>query len=170
MPTDPRHWFRSDGRALGWKEYLFSDIDRPLVMSGWDEAGNFSDGSLQPNGTEINVSSSDPNDMVRFMFSLICPHISRKPNRREPYLPFLGVNPPNGKEKQRPFQTDGFWYWIDVPRRDLGAPGEQGQLLYMTKTNGKDARGLTPEGYQDFMSSWGAKSWEWGVLARWDIK
>ncbi len=59
-----------------------------------------------------------------------------------------------------PLESDGFWWYIDIPARDLGAPGQKVQLLLLNTLGDKSGRGVTKE---EFLSKKGRSGMSWSV-------
>jgi hypothetical protein len=170
FPDKSSNFFRADGRALSWTEYILLDADKPRTMGGWSKEG-WREQSIQPRGQTINVSAGSPHS-IRFMFTKVCAHWDPVRNGPGPnFLPFIQVQGKErgGKQETRPFQSDGYNYWIDVPLAEIGSPGQKVNLIYMDKLGDDSARGLTIEGYQRFMRENRTKSWSWAILAVWEI-
>jgi hypothetical protein len=62
--------------------------------------------------------------------------------------------------------SNEFWYWADVPAKDLGAPGQGINVFAVTSVNGKDARGMTRREYLGKKGK--VRDGIWGVCA-WDL-
>jgi hypothetical protein len=171
-PEHDRHFYRADGRSLSWREYLFLDATKPKTYSGWESEHGLSTRSLEPKVTSIDTSPHG-DAMVRFMYTKVCPHWDNIAHGKgKPYLLFLelrGHERGDQKEQRAITQSDGYHSWIDVPKADLGAPGQQVKLVFMQQLDGEDARGLTAEGYKRWQSEPRGKSWSWGILAVWDL-
>lgn len=167
FPENSRWFCRADGRALTWEEYIRLDMGKPATYDGWESKHAIRKLSLEPKLKRIPVSGSGNDPMVRFIFTKICPHTTKSP----PYLFFLEIHGQGGaKDEQRPFEnSDGFHYWIDVPRAELGRPGQEVKLLFMDQLDGKDAAGLTPDGWRRWQAEPRGKSWGWGALGAWDL-
>jgi len=138
-------------------------------MGGWEKENGWSPDSVLPYSQSISLYGEP---VVRFAFRNVCPHwaSSRAGMEKKPYLPFIEIHGPSGHaDEQRPFHSDGYNYWIDVPRNELGRPGQQVKLIYMQKLDNEDARGLTVEGYQAWKDAPRGKSWQWGILAEWQL-
>jgi hypothetical protein len=146
--------------------------DKPNTMGGWSEEG-WREQSLQPRGKSIQVSggAASSSNTIRFLFTKVCPHWDPVRNGPGPqYLPFVEINGRGGAKKQSiPFECDAYNYWVDVPLADIGTPGQQVKLMYMNQMDGKEARGLTIEGWNRFMGENRAKGWSWSILAVWEI-
>lgn len=64
-------------------------------------------------------------------------------------------------------ETDGYNYWVDVPRHELGAPGEDLQLVHLDKIEGIDARGTTKDHWERFVK--GKKAISYQYMAEWKL-
>jgi hypothetical protein len=173
FPQNPTQFFLPGGRVLSWREYILRDADKPNLMGGWEKDNGWSPQSVQPYSRDIGISGKavqeEPN--VRFAFTMVCPHWDgERLGVGKSYLPFIEIQGRGGKnQEQRPFHSDGYNYWIDIPRAELGTPGQPVKLIYMQKLDNEDARGLTVEAYQRWKDAPKGKSWQWMILAVWNL-
>ncbi|KAI1169574.1 hypothetical protein F4777DRAFT_572682 [Nemania sp. FL0916] len=150
FPRDDRHFYLEDRRILSWVEYITGPVvgggERPRWCGDATEEGFSDTGGYSPAAMHIPVNSGE---VVRFQISKVCEHWTHERNGKGlPYLLILKINGVDGrKEDLVPLDNDGFWWWVDVPSRDLGVPGNTVQLFSLTVVNGKDARGTTKEDY-----------------------
>jgi hypothetical protein len=152
---------------------VLRDADKPNTMGGWERENGWSSESVTPWSRDVEVSGRAVQEepSVRFGFRMVCPHWDgERVDVGKPYLPFVEIQGRGGKsQEQRPFRSDGYNYWIDVPRAELGTPGQQVKLIYMQKLDNVDARGLTVGAYQEWKDAPRGKSWQWGILAVWTL-
>ncbi|KAI0008825.1 hypothetical protein F4779DRAFT_417642 [Xylariaceae sp. FL0662B] len=168
FPQDERYFFRGDGRVLTWEEYIVGPYQGEKAQwygTGTDEG--LSEFTFSPAEKDIPVYSGE---MVRFQFSKVCEHwIPERHGKGKNYLLLMKIYGVDGrKEDLVPLETDGFWWWLDVPARDLGAPGQSIFLYALTVLNGRDARGVTKEEYYRTKSS-GGYSMSWAIYAKWEL-
>jgi hypothetical protein len=175
FPSDNRYFFRADGRALSWEEYMLLDAgeERPHVYGSWGEDHGLRDRSLQPAARNIRVSgaaASPAEQMVRFIYEKKCPHWdNERMGSGKMWLPFLHFNGRGGSKRQeRPMQTDGFHWWIDLPRDELGVPGQKVDLMYIATLDKREGRGVTIEEYERFMAH-PTGGWSWAGMAAWEL-
>lgn len=166
FPEDKAHFFRSDGRAMTWQEYMLDDMGERLQLYSESEHG-IGARTFQPAQKHIKVN--DPNEPVmRFQFAAACPHWdNEKHGQGKPYLLTLSLGGRDGRNShQIPFNTDGRVWWLDVNRFDLGAPGQNINVCAVTDFDGRDARGLT-------MAQWKAKqgrvAQRWVPVCMWEL-
>ncbi|KAI0020211.1 hypothetical protein F4780DRAFT_385374 [Xylariomycetidae sp. FL0641] len=171
FPSDQRYFFRNDGRALSWEEYIVgpggpNQAERPSVCGNAQREG-ISELEFSPAQRELPVYSGE---VVRFQFSKICEHWdSERHGKGKPYLLLLKIQGQDGrKEDFVPLEHDGYWWWADVHARDLGAPGQKVFLYALTILNGRDARGVTKEEYRRVLGS-GGYSMSWAQYVVWDL-
>lgn len=166
FPKDPQYQFRSDGRAVSWEEYFRGPIDGqpPLICGNAREEG-ISEDSVEPREREISVQSGE---IVRFQFSKVCEHwTSEKNGLGKPPLFLLSIHGVDGRKDDKvPIETDGYWHWVDVHARDLGAPGQSVQVTQVTSLDGQDGRGLSA---QQFLSKKGRCAMAWAIVISWDL-
>ncbi|KAI2781813.1 hypothetical protein F4815DRAFT_465822 [Daldinia loculata] len=167
-PSDDRYFFRNDGRIPSWEEYYIGPLNgEPAEVFGNVTDEGISKFNFSPMEKHIPVYSGG---MVRFQFSKICEHWDpERHGRGKSYLLLMKIHGLDGrKEDLVPVETDGFWWWIDIPARDLGAPGQTIFLYALTTLNQKDARGVTKEEYYRTKNS-GCYSMNWGIYMKWEL-
>jgi len=121
---------------------------------------------MEPANKHIQVNSGQ---VVRFQFSKICPHWKSETNGKgKPPLFVLNIHGLDGrKDDMVPIETDGYWHWLDVNARDLGAPGQKVEVMQITSVDHKDARGLTA---RDFLAAKGRKAMAFSFLTQWILQ
>lgn len=170
FPENDRHFYREDRRILSWEEYISGPVpgaEKPQWSGGPPEEGISDVAGYSPAEKHIPVHSGE---VVRFQFQKVCEHWTHERNGKgPPYLLLLKIHGADGrKEDLVPLDTDGFWWWVDVPARDLGAPGMKVQLFALTVLNGRDARGVTKEAYYKTKAS-GGYSMAWAIWCTWEL-
>lgn len=164
FPTDRRHFYRADGRILTWEEYIVGDGPRPCWYSDADEEG-LDQYSLEPRTATIPVYSGQ---VVRFQFSKVCVHWDPEKNGAgKPYLYVVAIEGRDGRKKDHvPMDTDGFWWWVDIPAIDLGMPGQKLAVFAVATFCDKSARGMTKE---QWLGKKGAYSYQFSGVCAWDL-
>ncbi|PKS08824.1 hypothetical protein jhhlp_003433 [Lomentospora prolificans] len=165
FPQDSRHFFRADGKIPTWEEYFTGGLqDEPVKTYGSFYKDGCARHSISPPERSIHVYSGQ---VVRFQFSNICEHWA-KIHANEPRKPFLlSIHGLDGrKDECIPFETDGYWWWLDVNARDLGAPGQKVSLVVLEQFDGRDAAGVTPE---QFRQGWKRVGMSWSGRAEWAL-
>ncbi|KAI0100349.1 hypothetical protein GGR51DRAFT_532617 [Nemania sp. FL0031] len=170
FPGDDQYFYREDGRILPWEEYISGPVpgaEKPDWSGGPAEEGISSEVGYSPTAKHIPVFSGES---VRFQFAKVCEHWTHERNGKgPPYLLLLKIHGVDGrKEDLVPLDTDGYWWWVDVPARDLGCPGMKVQLFALTVLNGRDARGVTKEVYYKTKGT-GAYSMSWAIWCTWEL-
>ena len=150
-PTDQRHFYRSDGRIPTWEEYMIGEqVGEPANIFADPDEG-FSPASYIPKQLKISTNpSAHAGPTVRFMFERVCPHWDPARNGKgKPYLYVLSTGcPASGPAKDFiPFDTNGKFWWCDVPVNALGNPGEKVMIAAVDTLKGQNARGLSREEY-----------------------
>ena len=167
FPADAAYFFRSDGRVQSWEDYMIGPVgSQPLQLFGAVEDHGLSQTSFSPPQKRIPVNT---NEVVRFQFSKACEHWDHERNGQgKPYCMILKINGADGrKEDFVAFESNDFWYWIDVKARDLGAPGQGVSAYAVMKVEGRDARGLTR---QEYLGKKGRVAMgPFGGVAGWDL-
>lgn len=147
FPQDERHFYRKDGSIPTWEEYIVGTTKGEKAQwygTATDEG--ISEFTFSPAEKHISVNS---NEVIRFQFSKVCEHwMGEKHGLGKNYLLVLSIHGLDGrKDDIVPLETDGYWWWVDIKARDLGAAGQQ-IFLYGVKTMGDgDVRGMTKEEY-----------------------
>jgi hypothetical protein len=163
FPSNDQHFFRQDGRVLSWEEYFVGPdqgVEKPKYWNGFSEEG-VSEFGFSPASKHIPVHSGE---VVRFQFAKVCEHWTpERHGKGKPYLVLLKINGVDGrKDDYVPFNNDGYWWWVDVPARDLGAPGMKVAVFALTVLEGRDARGATKEDFHRLRNHMGKFSNYWG--------
>lgn len=193
FPENSRYFFRADGRVPSWEEYVMGPTggERPQWYGNTLEEG-IDEWNSQPGQKKIPVYSGET---VRFLFAKICEHWTAERNGRgRPRLLMMNIHGVDGrKDDTVPLDTDGYWWWCDIPARyvagftlgfgllcsrcmltlcvryrDLGSPGQKVQLYGLNVLNGKDAMGVTKQEFLRTKSS-GGYSMSWVSIAEWDL-
>ncbi|KAK3338329.1 hypothetical protein B0H65DRAFT_533079 [Neurospora tetraspora] len=164
FPTDRRHFYRSDGRILTWEEYILGDGPTPCWYGDADKDG-LDQFSLEPRTATIPVYSGE---VVRFQFSKVCVHWDPEKNGGgKQYLFVVAIEGRDGRKKDFvPIDTDGFWWWADIPAIDLGAPGQKITVFAVTTLDNKCARGLTKE---EYLRRKGRCAYSFKGICAWDL-
>ncbi|KHN96042.1 Transglutaminase-like protein [Metarhizium album ARSEF 1941] len=166
FPRDFLLQHRSDGRTVSWEEYYTGGMDgEPHQWYGTGNNEGIAEDSVEPKCRDISVYSGQ---VVRFQFSRVCEHwTSEKAGLGSPALFLLSIHGLDGrKEEIIPTETNGYWNWVDVDARDLGAPGQSVEILKLETMDNRDARGVTPE---EFKSKRGRVGMSWSYIARWNL-
>ncbi|GAO13553.1 hypothetical protein UVI_02015740 [Ustilaginoidea virens] len=166
FPQDYRLQHRGDGRVLSWEEYCTGGIDgEPHEWFGTGDKEGIAPGSVEPKAKEISVGSGE---VVRFQFSRHCPHWTcERAGLGKPALYLLSMHGVGGqKDEIIPTETNGYWSWVDVGARELGAPGQTVEILKLETLDNGDARGVTAK---EFLSKRGRVGMSWSLIARWTL-
>ncbi|KPM34957.1 hypothetical protein AK830_g11608 [Neonectria ditissima] len=168
FPRESRYQFRADGQIITWEEYIVGETagERPIFYGDGDQEG-ISEASVQPKERNISVHSGE---VVRFQFSKVCEHwTSEKHGLGAPALFLLCIKGVDGrKDEMLPIETDGYWHWIDVNARDLGAPGQSVKVAQPTTINGQDARGFSAEEFVANKKN-GRMNMAWAYVMGWEL-
>lgn len=166
FPQDSRLQYRSDGRTISWEEYYTGGMDgEPHQWYGTGNNEGIAEDSVEPKARDISVYSGQ---IVRFQFSHVCEHwTSEKAGLGKPALFLLSIHGVDGrKDETIPIETNGYWNWVDVKARDLGAPGQTVEILKLETMDNRDARGVTA---QEFQSKKGRVGMSWSYIAKWNL-
>ncbi|KAJ3472846.1 hypothetical protein NLG97_g10680 [Lecanicillium saksenae] len=166
-PENPKHQYREDGRTVGWEEYYRGRASgEPVTVFSNAEGEGIDPFSMEPANKTLQVYSGQ---VIRFQFHKVCPHWkSEKHGLGKAPLFVLNIHGLDGrKDDMVPIETDGYWHWLDVNARDLGAPGQKVEIMQITTVGGKDARGLTA---REFLAAKGKKGMSFAFLTQWILK
>jgi hypothetical protein len=176
-PENSRYFFREDGRpSITWEEYILSDAgpEKCQIYGGARDTHGLDDKSFLPKF--MDVKSNDPagGPTVRFQFNKVCQHYDNVRIHGKPYIFFVKIQRPGREEDFRVFQTDGYFWWLDVSREDLGNRGDDIFISYAQhyNKNKTDGRGLTEAEFQRGVrmgKPGGWHGWSWGQLGRWKV-
>ncbi|ESZ95439.1 hypothetical protein SBOR_4180 [Sclerotinia borealis F-4128] len=169
FPADKAHFFRNDRRILSWEEYFIGNIggESLQIFGSPEDHHGISQTSFTP--PQKNIQSSPAStEIMRFQFSKICTHYDFERNGSgKPYCMILKIGGVDGrKEDMIAFEFDGFWWWVDVNVRELGARGQTISLYAITSVNGKDARGMSKREYEEKKGKCGMG---FGGVAAWEL-
>lgn len=171
FPQDASQVFRMDGRVPTWEEYFVGEqIGEPVEVWADPDEG-FSNASYLPKQKNISSSPSAHNGpTVRFQFERVCPHWNPKLNGKgKPFQYILVFNRSKGgsaKADYVPFDTNGKFWWADVPIEMLGRPGDSVMCCSVDTVNGQTARGLSKE---EYLMAKGRKAMHFQGFANWNI-
>lgn len=169
FPSDKNRFYRTDGRhSITWAEYLLGDTNgrpSPQTFGNMTVDEGIDDHSMKPAVKQISISGPQP--YVRFQFNKICPHWDNEKNGKgKHYMYLLFLPAGNGKPaRELPLQTNGQFWWVDVPPGDLGEADQEIKLGTLTTWNGRDARGMVPSEYVKK----GGCSWAFAFAAIWEL-
>lgn len=170
FPANKNHFFRDDGRRVGWEEYIVGDTGGELVQvySGVAEKEGISETGFLPKYKKIPISpSAHPGPTTRFQFTRVCEHWDPIRNGAgKPFLFILAIHGIDGREDEYVFfETNGTFWWADVEPRRLGAKSQTVSAYTVDSVGGQSGRGLTKE-------EWGSalrKGVGFGGLAAWEL-
>ncbi|MBE3109921.1 MAG: hypothetical protein IMZ46_05310 [Acidobacteria bacterium] len=166
-PSDDGHFFRKDRRVVPWAEYYRGDVadDEPVVKYGKLDEEGCAGSTLAPSGLHLAVNSGE---VVRFQVAKLCEHWTHERNGKgKPYLFLLAIHGVDGRKDDRvPLETDGYWWWVDVHARDLGAPGQAVSLMALTSFDNEDGRGVSRE---EYLRLKGRVGMGFAGLAKWEL-
>jgi hypothetical protein len=180
FPGNKDHFFLPQGRRVTWEEYIVIDptcwpdmVEGPTIFTNAKEDYSIGEKTVFPRTRKINVRQGG---MVHFQFSLLCPHWTLE-RRGPPPVFIVSIHGVDGREKDHvplnhhpgsagPGQGGDVWT-VDIPARDLGAPGQTVTLFAVTSfSDRQDARGLS---VQEFRSGKGRVGMGFVGVAAWDL-
>ncbi|GAB7347160.1 hypothetical protein MBLNU459_g3278t1 [Dothideomycetes sp. NU459] len=171
FPSNPAQFYRTDGRAsISWEEYLLGNNNGdpgPQMFSNYTSEEGIAVESFQPFVRRLRVN--DPaTPSIRFQFNKVCQHWdNERHGKGKHYAYSLFVGGVDGRKDRRiPFETNGYFWWVDVSPKELGAPGGHVSINAVTSWDGKDGRGLSA---REIREKDGRVAAAWGGVARWDL-
>jgi len=168
FPKDPAHFFRDDGRALSWDEYIIGDTPEgePATFYTSAKEEGLNEFGFSPRQKHISVYRGEP--VVQFRFSKVCEHWTAERNGKGKQRLFaLKIHGVDGrKEDMVVLDYDGLWFGVDVQRRELGCPGQKVSLFGFDTVDGRDARGLSRE---EWLRKKGRVGYSLVGIAEWEL-
>lgn len=171
FPTNKTLFFRSDSHIVTWEEYIIGDQGGELVCvyTGVAEKEGLAETKFLPKHLKLPVAASKhQGPTVRFQFERTCEHWDPLRNGEgKPYVFILKIHGVDGRAGDYiPFETNGTFWWADVPPKQLGAPGQTITLYTVETVGGAVARGLSVEEYK---LAKGRKAMGFGGVAAWEL-
>lgn len=166
FPSNASHQFRADGRVVSWDEYYRGPVDgEPPVMYTNAHQEGIAEDSVEPREQDIAVRSGQT---VRFQFHKVCEHWTpEKDGLGKAPLLLLSVHGVDGRRDDMvPMETNGYWHWLDVDARELGAPGQSVEVAMLTTLGDGDARGVSAK---EYMAKRGRMGMSWEHVVKWRL-
>lgn len=164
FPEDDSYFFRSDGQIPSWEDYYLGPARaEPLQLYGSADDHGLSTTSFAPPQKQIPINSGE---VVRFQFSKMCEHWDHEKNGKgKPYPFVIKINGVDGRRDDYvAMENNDFWWWADIPAKDLGAPGQTVSCYTVTTVNGKDSRGMTR---REYLNKKGRSAMSFGGVSAW---
>ncbi|KIW60180.1 hypothetical protein PV05_00417 [Exophiala xenobiotica] len=181
FPGNKDQFFLPGGRRMSWEEYIVIDpacwpdaVEGPTVFTNAKEDYSIGEKTFSPRARKIDIREQV---LLRFQFSLVCPHwtLDRHTRKGPPPVFIVSVGGVDGRNKDLipleyypgPSGQGGDTWIADIPAQELGAPG-QTLTLFAVKSFGdrQDARGLT---VQEFLTGKGRVGMGFVGVAAWDL-
>ncbi len=173
FPSDPRFFFRADGRRPSWAEYVVDKLSSPPVILYSNAPELFIDhDTMEPREQEISVRRGNPDERIAFRLGRPCQHWSpqKQGHGLAPYPLMIRSAGPDGSEGEGAMHDVAYdaplWFWADIPRRQLGRPGDMLFCYAITTLDGRDARGLT---MRDVRARLGRCSYSMQAVCSWRL-
>jgi hypothetical protein len=168
FPSEAGHQFRNDGRVISYEEFKRDDMGgRVMVYGPCTPDHGIGERTFEPSQLHIKVHDPQGPPVVRFQFANVCAHWDNaRHGKGAPYVMLLHIGGLDGRNTEyKTFNTDGHVYWLDVSRNQLGVPGQKVSVMAVTDFDGKDARGLSYEAWNNKK----AYSCKFGGVAMWEL-
>ena len=172
FPTNRNHFYRTDGRAqISWEEYILGDQggERARVFSNIAPQEGLSSTQFMPKYLRLPVSpAAHAGPTVRFQFEKVCPHWDAAAHGKgKLYIYILSIHGVDGRDDDFvPFDTNGMFWWADVPPEKLGARGQTITLYTVDTVQGRTGRGLSKE---EYLMAKGKKAMGFQGVAAWEL-
>lgn len=171
FPENPAYFFRNDGRpSIAWEEYIAAAPEANVY--GFAVSAGLSKTGFAPAVRQIRIHDPDPAapSVIRFQWEKRCPHYDGEAlGEGGPYMFFLAIEGRDGRNKQfLPMNTDGRFWWLDVERVELGAPGQTIMACAGDKWHGGpegSGRGVTRQMWE--ADQYGFRNYQ--GIAVWDL-
>ena len=163
FPGNKEHFFLPGGRQMSWHDYIqinpnnWPDIvEAPTIFTCAKEDYYIGEKTVMPRSRSLSVNTGG---MVRFQFSLLCQHwtLDRHGNKGRPPVFVLNTGGIDGRDKDmmplehiRGSSNGGDMWYVDIPAKELGAPGSTLTLFAITSFgNSQSPRGLTVREFRE---------------------
>jgi hypothetical protein len=183
FPGNREHFFLPGGRQMSWSEYIQINpanwpamVEAPTIFTNAKQDYYIGEKTVLPRDRKISVNHGG---LMRFQFSLICPHwtLDQHGNQGPAPVFFLMVQGVDGRAKdsvplkyvQAPAGQGGDTWYLDIDSRQLGAPGQTLTLFAVSRFDnrqGSAARGLT---VKQFLDGKGRVAMGFTGVAAWDL-
>ena len=181
FPGNKDMFYLPGGRRMGWEEYIQINpaawplsVEPPTLFSSSSDYG-IGERTVLPRSRQISLRQGG---VVRFQFSLHCPHwtVEGHSKKGPPPVFMVATHGVDGRNKEyvplehvRGQNSGGggdFWY-CDINARDLGAAGQTVTLFAVSSFGDRqDARGLT---VREFKEGKGRVGMGFQGVAAWDL-
>ncbi|KAI6244762.1 Kyphoscoliosis peptidase [Erysiphe necator] len=148
FPQEVKYFFRSDGIIPSWEQYIRGL--GPTDQEPLQEYGNLEDDhgisrtSITPPQKYISPNFSEA--YIRFQFRRICEHFCDNEKERLSSSLFLLCLHSSTHDEWLPFDSNRYWWWLDVPTKDLNA-GQRIVCYTVNSINGTHVKSITKEEY-----------------------
>lgn len=181
FPGNREHFFLPGGRQMSWEEYIQinpthwpSMVEAPTIFSNAKVDYYISDRSVLPRSRKISVNHGG---LVRFQFSLLCPHfqLDKHGSKGPPPVFFVMAEGVDGRNKdsipmqyfKAPAGQGGDTWYVDIDSRELGAPGQTLTMFAVSRFGDRqDTRGMT---VKEFVAGKGRVAMGFTGVAAWEL-
>lgn len=184
FPGNREHFFLPPGvRQMCWEEYIQinpanwpSMVEAPTIFTNAKEDYYIGERTMLPRNRKISVNQGG---VVRFQFSLICPHwtLDGHGNKGQAPVFFIMVQGVDGRNKdsvpmeyiKAPAGQGGDVWYVDIDSRELGAPGQTLTMFAVSRFGDKEdpaTRGMT---VKEFVAGKGRVAMGFTGVAAWEL-
>lgn len=166
FPTNKAHFFRADRRVPTWEEYILGPHRGVETLKIYNTENHGIDkATILPPLKNIELNDGDS---TRFQFARLCQHWDfERHGGAKPYLLAIKIGGTHAyAEDLVPLERDDMYWWVDIPHRQLGSPGETIKLYAIDTMNGQDARGMTK---REFMERRKTSGMSFAGVAEWEL-
>ncbi|KFY18368.1 hypothetical protein V493_08681 [Pseudogymnoascus sp. VKM F-4281 (FW-2241)] len=166
FPSNKEHFFRADRRVLSWEEYILGPHRGAETLTIYNtETHGIDRATILPALKQIELNDGDS---TRFQFARLCQHWDfERHGGTKPYLLAINIGGTHAyAENLVPLERDEMYWWVDIPHKQLGSPGETIKLYAIETLSGQDARGLTKK---EFMARRKTSGMSFAGVAEWEL-
>lgn len=165
FPGNKAHFFRADRSVPTWEAYYLGPLrGAPPKLYDTDSHG-VDKNSFLPAVKDIEVTAGGS---TRFQFAKLCSHWDfERHGKGKPYCMAIKIGGEHAyAEDLVVMERDEMYWWVDIPNRQLGSPGETVSVYAIETMNGEDARGMTK---REFLERRKTSGMSFGGVAEWDL-
>jgi transglutaminase-like putative cysteine protease len=182
FPGNKEHFFLPGGRRLSWEEYITINpshwpdhVEAPTVYTTARSEYYIGEKSVCPRNKHLSVIVAG---MTRFQFNLQCPHwtLDRHGDKGPPPVFVMMIQGLDGRAKDivplehiRGGPGGGDTWYVDIPSRDLGAPGQTITLFAVNRFGDREGDHVRGMSVEEFRQGKGRVGMGFAGVAAWEL-